>query len=151
MRTSLRRQPQSCCCQNVSAGLPLHAHAKHAATAGTGLSCTVKGAKHDQPVVRLAVVGLPHFHKPAAQLSHAKNNCVQACLGVSHADAVAATHSPTSPSLTLAVPLSADELWECERRDVMFWRREGEAYEPPEDSEAEYEEEGGLVSATNME
>jgi hypothetical protein len=36
----------------------------------------------------------------------------------------------------------------------MAWRREGDAYEPPEseeDSEDPYGEEGGLVSATNME
>lgn len=81
--------------------------------------------------------------KPAALMPHTTSTASR------HAWLPAPTHLS---SLTPAVPLSADELWECERRGVMFWRREGDTYEPPdEDSEAEYEEEGGLVSATNME
>ena len=59
------------------------------------------------------------------------------------------------PCIPSRVYYAADELYDVERRDSMWWRREGEAFEPPEsDSEEEMEAEGAegpLINARNME
>lgn len=45
-----------------------------------------------------------------------------------------------------ALLLPTDTLYDCDRSDVMYWRREGDSYEPPDESEgAAGDEEDGMI------
>lgn len=44
----------------------------------------------------------------------------------------------------------ADVLYDTEKRDSMFWRRQGDSFEPPEDSEEEGDDDL-VLEASDME